>query len=72
MLSRSKPSGVVEGYFGEMVMNTKVFEEGGTAFAPGDKVTIIDGKLAHPDDDHTIEVGEVVRRGTDWLTVIMG
>ncbi len=72
MLDRPKPSGVVEGFFGEMLIHTKVFEEGGTAFSEGDKVSIADGKLVHVDGTHTIEVGEVVGRGTDWLAVVIG
>jgi hypothetical protein len=71
-MSRAKPSGVVEGFFGEMLIHTKVFEEGGTAFAEGDKVSVSDGKLVHVDGTHTIEFGEVVGRGTDWLAVIIG
>ena len=72
MLDRPKPSGVVEGFFGEMLVHTKLFDEGGTAFAAGDKVSIKDGKLAHVDATNTIEVGEVVGRGTDWLAIVLG
>lgn len=72
MLDRAKPSGVVEGFFGEMLIHTKVFEEGGTAFAPGDKVSIKDGKIGHVDGTNTIEVGEVVGRGADWLAIVLG
>lgn len=71
MLKRNKPSGVVEGFFGEMLIYTKVYDEGGTAFAAGDKVSLNNGKLCHVDDTHTIAVGEVIDRGTDWLAVVM-
>jgi len=72
MLDRMKPSGVVEGFFGEMLIHTKVFNEGGTAFAAGDKVSIKDGGIVHVDGTNTIEVGEVVGRGADWLAIILG
>jgi len=72
MLDRMKPSGVVEGFFGEMLIHTKLFDEGDTAFAAGDKVSLKDGKLAHVDDTNTISVGEVVSRGTDWLAIVIG
>lgn len=72
MKSRNKPAGVVEGFFGEMLLRTKVFEEGGTAFAAGDKVTLVDGKIAHTSDTNKIVVGEVISRGTDWLAIAMG
>lgn len=72
MLTRAKPSGVAEGFFGEMLLHTKVYDEGGTAFAAGDKVSLNDGKLCHIDDTHTIPVGEVIGRGTDWLAVVLG
>ena len=72
MLDRMKPSGVVEGFFGEMLIHTKLFDEGGTAFAAGDKVSLKDGKLSHVDATNTIEVGEVVGRGTDWLAIVLG
>jgi hypothetical protein len=71
-MGRAKPSGVVEGFFGDMLIHTKVYEEGGTAFAVGDKVTVSAGKLVHVDADHTVEIGEVVDRGTDWLAVVIG
>lgn len=71
MLDRPKPAGVVEGFFGEMLIHTKVFNEGGTAFTVGDTVSIKDGKLTHVDATNTIVVGEIVKRGTDWLSVVI-
>ena len=72
MLDRAKPSGVVEGFFGEMLIHTKAYNEDGTAFAVGDKVSIKDGVLSHVDGTNTIEVGEIVGRGTDWLAIVLG
>jgi hypothetical protein len=72
MLDRAKPSGVVEGFFGEMLIHTKVYEEGGTAFAAGDKVSIKEGKIVHVDGTNTIPVGEVIGRGADWLAIVIG
>jgi len=69
--NRNKPANVMEGYFGQFLVHTKVFEEGDTAFAKGDKVTIISGKFAHVDDTHTVAVGEVTDRGADWIAVAM-
>ncbi len=71
-LNRPKPGGVVEGFFGEMLIHTKIYEEDGTAFAAGDRVSIKDGKLSHVDATNTIPVGEVVSRGTDWLAIVLG
>jgi len=72
MNSRNKPAGVVEGYFGEMLIRTKVYNEGGTAFSVGDKVTVVDGTIAHTDTDHTVEIGEITGRGADWIEVLIG
>jgi len=72
MLSRPKPGGVAEGFFGMMVIHTKRYDEGDTAFSVGDGVTIIDGKIAHLDADHTVRVGQIVKRGTDWLAITLG
>jgi len=69
MLGRNKPSGVVEGYFGDMLIHTKVYDEAGVAFAPGDKVSLKDGVIVHVNDVNTVEIGEVVSRGTDWLAI---
>lgn len=72
MKDRMKPSGVVEGFFGEMLIHTKLYEEGSTAFAAGDKVSLKDGRITHVDATNTIPVGEVVGRGTDWLAIVIG
>jgi len=72
MLDRMKPAGVVEGFFGEMLIHTKMYEEDGTAFAAGDNVSLKDGVIVHVDGTNTIEVGAVVGRGTDWLAIVLG
>lgn len=68
-LDRDKPSGVAEGFFGSMVIHTKTFNEDGTAFAAGDQVSLADGKLVHVNATNTIVIGEIVSRGTDWISV---
>lgn len=70
-LHRVKPSEMIEGFFGQMLIHTKVFEEAGTAFVAGDGVSIADGKIVHVGVVNTINVGEVVGRGTDWLAIAM-
>ncbi len=68
----AKPGGTMTGYFGNMLVNTKVFEEtGGTPFVPGDKVTLIDGKIDHVDGSHTVVIGEVIERGDEYVSVTL-
>jgi len=72
MLKRPKPSKVIEGFFGEMLVHTKVFNEAGTVFAIGDKISVAEGVIVHKNDTNTIAIGEVVKRGDDWIAVVLG
>ncbi len=68
----AKPGGTMTGYFGNMLVHTKVFEEtGGTPFVPGDNVTIIDGKIDHIDGSHTVVIGEVIERGDTYVSITL-
>ena len=71
MRRSNKPAGVVEGYYGDMLIRTKVYNEGTEAFSKGDTVTIIDGLISHIDANHTVAIGEVTDRGTDWIEVFI-
>jgi len=65
-----KPSGNVEAYFDAMSVLSKVFTDDPDApIAAGDQLTIIDGRLAKTDDNHTIPVFEVMERDGDMLKV---
>ena len=67
----AKPGGVMTGYFGNMLVNTKVFEDGGTPFVAGDKVTITAGKVVHVDGTHTVVVGEIIEQGDTYISVTL-
>ncbi len=65
----AKPGGAMTGYRGNMEIRTRVFEESGTAFVTTDRVSIAAGKIVHVDATNTIDIGEVVGRGSDYITV---
>ena len=68
----AKPGGVMTGYFGNMLIHTKIFDEDGTPFVAGDKVTIIAGKIVHPiTSTNTVEIGEIIERGDDYISVTL-
>jgi len=65
-----KPSGNVVAYFGNMRIATKVFtDDSDDPIKAGDLLTIIDGKPAKLDENHTVPVIQVVGRGTDYIEI---
>ena len=67
----AKPGGVMIGYFGRMLVHTKVFDEDGTAFSAGDKISLAAGEIVHVDATNTIAIGEVIERGGDYVSVTL-
>lgn len=67
----AKPGGTMTGYFGNMLVNTKVFDEAGTPFVAGDTISLAAGKIVHVDATNTIAIGEVVERGDSYVSVTL-
>ena len=65
---RQKPHHGVEAYFGTMVADIKkdMTDNGGTPFAPGDELSLINGKLVHADVTH-IAIALVVKAESDYI-----
>ncbi len=67
----AKPGGTMTGYFGNMLVNTKIFDEDGTPFVAGDTISIAGGIIVHVDATNTIAVGEVIERGDEYVSVTL-
>jgi hypothetical protein len=66
-----KPAGNVVSYFGNMRFVTKLFTDNADApIKKGDLLTIIDGKPAKTDDNHTVPVMQVIYRTTDYIECV--
>jgi len=66
--SRQKPHKGIEAYFGVMgvdILKTAT-DNGGTPFAIGDELSVVDGKLVHADADH-IAIALVVKAESDHI-----
>lgn len=66
--NRQKPHNGAEAYFGIMVVDVlkTMTDNGGTPFAMGDELSIVDGKLVHADASH-MAVALVVKADTDYI-----
>jgi hypothetical protein len=66
--NRQKPHKGIEAYFGMMGVDIlkKVTDNGGTPFAAGDELSIVNGKLVHADAEH-IAVAVVVKAESDYI-----
>lgn len=67
----AKPGGVMTGYFGNMLIHTKIFDDGGSAFVAGDNISLAAGIIVHVDATNTIPVGEVIEVGDTYISVTL-
>ena len=67
----AKPGGVMTGYFGGMLVNTKIFNDGGVPFVAGDTISLAAGIITHVDVTNTIVIGEVVEVGDSYISVTL-
>jgi len=66
-----KPAGNVVGYFGDIRFITKLFtDDADNPIAKGDLLTLVDGKPAKLDDNHTIPVIQVIHRASDYIECV--
>ena len=66
----AKPGGVMIGYFGRMLVNTKIFDKG-TPFVAGDTISLAAGIIVHVNATNTIVIGEVVEVGDSYISVAL-
>ena len=69
--NRQKPHNGVEAYFGIMGIDMKkaMTTNGGTPFAIGDALSVIDGKVVHSDNDH-VAVFTVTKVEADYIRFV--
>jgi hypothetical protein len=66
-----KPSGNVVAYFGDIRFITKIFTDNADApIQKGDLLTIINGKPAKTDENHTVPVLQCIYRDSDYIECV--